>query len=163
MGQRTEYLSLAGEYAVAGELCRMGIYAQLTLGHRKRTDLLVATERGMLNIQVKTKQAKAWPAIKGITGNDIVLVLVDYMNKLSDQRPDFYILNSKDWKEFIKHGWISERLASGEWELNDENCPILLGKNGKQIWKGCNLTEDDVAKHKEKWLKIRSLVGVEDV
>ena len=48
MGYRMEIpkdkLSLAGEYAVASELCRRGIYAQLTLGTRKRTDLLVDTE-----------------------------------------------------------------------------------------------------------------------
>ena len=32
---------MAGEYAVASELCRRGHYAQLTLGHHKKTDLLV--------------------------------------------------------------------------------------------------------------------------
>jgi hypothetical protein len=34
-------LSLAAEFAVASELCRRGIYVQLTLGNLKRTDLLV--------------------------------------------------------------------------------------------------------------------------
>jgi hypothetical protein len=36
-----EKIGLAGEYAVAAELCRRGFYAQLTLGHHKKTDLLV--------------------------------------------------------------------------------------------------------------------------
>jgi len=31
-----DILGLAGEFAVASELCRRGIYAQLTLGTRKR-------------------------------------------------------------------------------------------------------------------------------
>ena len=41
-----ETLGLAAEFAVASELCRRGIYAQLTLGNRKRTDLLVDVEGG---------------------------------------------------------------------------------------------------------------------
>ena len=54
-----ETLGLAAEFAVASELCRRGIYAQLTLGNRKRTDLLVDVEYGrMLRIQVKS-EAKA--------------------------------------------------------------------------------------------------------
>ena len=36
-----ETLGLAGEYAVASELCKRGIYAQLTLGNRKSVDLLL--------------------------------------------------------------------------------------------------------------------------
>jgi hypothetical protein len=34
-------LGLAAEFAVASELCRRNVYAQLTLGHQKRTDLLI--------------------------------------------------------------------------------------------------------------------------
>jgi hypothetical protein len=36
-----ESVGLAGEYAVASELCRRGHYAQLTLGSHKKTDILV--------------------------------------------------------------------------------------------------------------------------
>lgn len=50
-----EILDLAGEFAVASELCKRGIYAQLTLGIRKRTDLLVETDASMLRIQIKSK------------------------------------------------------------------------------------------------------------
>jgi hypothetical protein len=39
-----EYLGLEAEFAVASELCRRDMYAQLTLGRRKRTDLLVETK-----------------------------------------------------------------------------------------------------------------------
>ena len=49
-------LSLAGEYAVASELCRRGIYAQLTLGTRKKTDILADTGTTMFKIEVKAKQ-----------------------------------------------------------------------------------------------------------
>jgi hypothetical protein len=36
-----ESLGLAAEFAVASELCRRWLFAQLTLGNKKRTDLLV--------------------------------------------------------------------------------------------------------------------------
>ena len=38
-----EFLGLAGEYAVASELCKRGLYAQLTLGHHKSTNLKIAS------------------------------------------------------------------------------------------------------------------------
>ena len=83
-------LGLAAEFVVASELCRRSIYAQLTLGNRKRTDLLVEAENGMmLCVQVKAKQNKVWPAVKGISGRSMILVLVDYEKKTVVERPDF--------------------------------------------------------------------------
>ena len=77
-------LGLAGEYAVASELCKRGIYAQLTLGNRKSTDLLLDVEDGgMLRVQVKSKQGNEWPACKGVAcGNPEVLVFDEPMNDL---------------------------------------------------------------------------------
>jgi len=97
-----DILGLAAEFAVASELCRRNIYAQLTLGQRKRTDILVETEKAMLRIQVKGKQGKEWPWIKGISGKDILLVFVDFENKKENERPDFYILTAKDWERLLK-------------------------------------------------------------
>jgi len=157
-------LSLAGEYAVASELCREVIYAQLTLAHRKRVDLLVATEKAMLNIQVKTKQNKEWPLIKGISGDDILLIFVDYENKPPGERPDFYILTARDWDYFVKHGWISKFIGKNnknkenKYELNEENCPIHLGRDDKPNWKGCNLDASDITRCKEKWDKVHVLL-----
>lgn len=75
-------LGVAGEFAVAAELCRRGIYAQLTLGHRKRTDLLVVSETGrMYRIEVKAKQGRDWPNCRGISGQDSFLVFVDSAGK----------------------------------------------------------------------------------
>jgi hypothetical protein len=73
--------------------------AQLTLGNRKRTDLLVEDDRGMLRIQVKSKQGREWPGVKGIFGNDIVLVFVDFQYKDTHERPDFYVMTSDDWTD----------------------------------------------------------------
>jgi len=147
-----ETLSLAGEYAVASELCRRGIYAQLTLGTRKRTDLLVDTETAMLRIQVKAKQGNRWPSCKGVFGENIVLVLVDYKNKRIDERPDFYILTPIDWENFVK-SWLSDDISEGKCYLDKENCPIWLSK-----YEGINVPPAQITQHKECWDKIESLL-----
>ena len=55
-------VGLAAEFAVASELCRREISAQLTFGHLKRTDLLIFSEGGsVLRIEVKGKQAREGP------------------------------------------------------------------------------------------------------
>lgn len=98
-----EILGLAAEFAVASELCRRGIYAQLTLGNRKTTDLLVDAEGGrMIRIQVKAKQKRQWPALKGVSGTGIALVLVDYERKQLQERPDFYVLVPADWRALVR-------------------------------------------------------------
>lgn len=85
-----DILGLAAEFAVASELCTRNIYAQLTLGFRKRTDILVETERAMLKIQVKGKQGREWPGCKGIYGEDVILIFVDLENKQENER---YVIN----------------------------------------------------------------------
>ena len=98
-----ECIGLAAEFAVASELCKRGIYAQLTFGNKKRTDLLVMTDHEIFTrIEVKAKQGATWPNCKGIYGNNVFLVLVDFANKNEDERPDFYVMNSEDWLSFIK-------------------------------------------------------------
>src|SRR5258708_23004639 len=99
--QSKELLGLAGEYAVASELCRRGVYGQLTLGNHKQTDILVETKDHMLRISVKAKQGNEWPSIVGLCRSDDFLVLVDLRGKSDMDRPDFYILDLDDWKQLI--------------------------------------------------------------
>ena len=151
-----EHLSLAGEYAVASELCKRGIYAQLTLGTRKKTDLLVDTGTAMLRIQVKTKQVDRWTC-RGVFGKDIVLVLVDYEKEL-DQRPDFYILTPTDWENYVKW-WLSDDISKGKVVLDKEICPIWSGrKEGGRVFKGTWVFPADVAKYKGRWDKVEALL-----
>jgi hypothetical protein len=76
MKLKKENLSMAGEYAVASEICRRNFYAQVTLGRLKRTDILVYNqETGKeLRVEVKTKQGREWPGIKGINDNQTLLI-----------------------------------------------------------------------------------------
>lgn len=139
-----ELLSLSGEYAVASELCKRGIYAQLTLGHHKRTDILVETRYRMPRIQVKAKQGGVWPGVAGIQEGDF-LILVDLQGKEVDERPDFYILNVEDWKELI----FKEKERYKEVKIDDKLC--ITYPDG---WKGLNVKQEQVNDCKEAWKKI---------
>ncbi len=148
-------LSLAGEFAVASELCRRGIYAQLTLGLRKRTDLLIdaPAETKMLRIQVKTKKVKNWPFCKGIFGEDIILVFVDYQKKSGEERPDFYILTSQDWETMVKKE-LSDKISQGQVRLDEHNCPTFVGRKTSQ---GMDVFPEQISEYKERWEKIEDL------
>jgi hypothetical protein len=151
-----DILGLAAEFAVASELCRRNIYAQLTLGLRRRTDILVETEVGMLRIQVKGKQGREWPGCKGIYGKDIVLVFVDFETKKENERPDFYILTVEDWKELIKKELIQTgKVARGEVTIDERNMPTWK----KEGYQGMGITPERIKEHQEKWDKIANMVG----
>jgi hypothetical protein len=141
-----ELLGLSGEYAVASELCRRGLYAQLTLGHHKQTDILIESAQQMVRIQVKAKQSSEWPAVSGLYRQEDILVLVDYQKKELDERPDFYILNLKDWKALIE-------------EEKDRIQGVHIDKSTWRItypdgWKGLNIIPARVNNCRERWDKI---------
>lgn len=136
-----ETLSLAAEFAVASELCRRNIYAQLTLGRHKRTDLLIETDRRMLRIQVKAKQGSVWPNCTGVHGDDAILVLVDYSNKRDTERPDFYVLTARDWENLGRPEpsmGVRPGSSLGSWQF---------GARG-------------VKEHMEHWDKITCMLGL---
>ena len=140
-----ELLGLAAEYCVASELCKRGVYAQLTLGPHKRTDILVESERDMLRIQVKGKQGREWPAISGVRSKDDFLVLVDFEKKAEEVRPDFYVLGWEDWRNLV----LEER-DRVEGAKVDEELKISYPDG----WKGLNISRGVVILHKEAWEKV---------
>lgn len=149
-------LGLAAEFAVASELCRRNIYAQLTLGLRKRTDILIETEQGMLRIQVKSKQGREWPGCKGISGEGIILVFVDYENKNDNDRPDFYILTVQDWEDVLER----ELILTGKVKRNE----VRIEKN-IPIWTdgyaGMSVLPSMIKQYKEKWDKFVGIIGTD--
>jgi len=159
---RKEMVGLAAEFAVASELCRRDIYAQLTLGHLKRTDLLILSEEDeLLRIEVKGKQGRDWPNCKGIYGHNVMLVLVDFAGKSEPERPDFYILTVEDWVEFVK-GEVDKARAKGSHIVIDErNVPIWVEQKNAQgrSYKGIGVRPESIQHHKEKWEKIDQAVA----
>ncbi len=151
-------LGIAAEYAVASELCRRGIYAQLTLGHQKKTDLLVFFESGQLaRIEVKAKQGREWPNCKGISRSDTYLVFVDYEGRDASQRPDFFVLDARDWLRVLKKrvAEIQERNPNKKIRIVG-NVSIFeeeIGRNGKP-YQGMGIRAADVERYRDLWEKI---------
>lgn len=145
-----DILGLAGEFAVASELCKRGVYAQLTLGNRKRIDLLVESDNCMLRIQVKSKQGQKWPAVKGIAGNDIYLVFVDFRAKDLLDRPAFFILSSLDWEAFTKRELIDTGLVEKKKvTLNSDHVPTHHDKFHDFV--GMSVGPEQLTEYREKW------------
>jgi hypothetical protein len=158
-------LSLAGEFAVASELCRRNVYAQLTLGNRKRTDLLVlndATGR-MCRIEVKAKQGRDWPQCRGIAAKDSFLVFVDFAGRSENERADFYVLTVRDWCALVKGEVEKYKLKHPDRraEITDENVvrlPDEVNRHGK-AYEGTGVRIEHIKEHREAWYKIVNALG----
>jgi hypothetical protein len=146
------HLGLAGEYAVASELCRLQVWAQVTLGNYKTVDLLVVGHRRTVTVQVKSKQGNAWPAVQGPPDLDHFIVLVDFKGK-TGARPDFYVLNHSDWSRVVS-------------KVKQRRPDLKIDEDGRisypDGWKGLNLTVDLVRRCKDKWEKLTRRAGVND-
>ncbi|MDD2276940.1 MAG: hypothetical protein PHP56_10455 [Smithellaceae bacterium] len=59
-----ETLGLAGEYAVACELCKRDIYAQLTLGNRKEMEQVTGAGVWRL-LYARSMPNRSWRELKG--------------------------------------------------------------------------------------------------
>lgn len=153
-------LGLAAEFAVASELGRRNIYAQPTLGLQKRTDLLIfGADNKLLKLEVKGKQGKDWPNCKGIYGDNVMLVFVDFAGKGEFERPDFYILTVQDWLDFVKEAMA--KYSEKKIILDERNVPIWTTEiNARgQPYRGMGVSPGQIQKHKEKWNKIIEAVG----
>ncbi len=137
-----ELIGLAGEYAVAFELCRRGFYAQLTLGNHKKTDILVESQKQLFRVSVKSKTGREWPKVTGISEKGDILVFVDFQNKQSNELPDFYILDVPKWKKLVK---TIVETRNNNAQINEENT-VYWGD-----WKGCSIKLSDIKKYKDCW------------
>ena len=153
-------IGVAAEFAVASELGRRNVYAQPTFGHQKRTDLLIFGKGNkLLRLEVKSKQVKDWPNCKGIYGENVMLVFVDFTGKGEFDRPDFYILTVQDWVDFAKKV-IADHPQNR----------IVLDKHNVLVWKdqlnakgqpylGTGVKPEQIKEYKEQWDKIIQVTG----
>lgn len=151
-----ETLGLAGEYAVASELCRRGLYSQLTLGNHKRTDILVESEKCVLRISVKAKQGYDWPAVNGPVRPEDFIVFVDFAKKDLAEKLDFYVMNLEDWGRFLNQEFA--RYAAKGRELQFQN-GVVMAHDGLR---GISISAKQISAHKDRWDKITSIVSPDD-
>ena len=156
-------LGLAAEFSVVSELCRRNLYAQLTLGHQKRTDILVFSEdEKMTRIEVKAKQGREWPNCKGIFGSNIFIVFVDFHKKDLTSRPAFFVLSVADWRRVLKRriAEIKQRNPKKRISIDSENVAVFeseINRHGKP-YRGMGIRPSDVIRYKEHWDKILKAV-----
>jgi hypothetical protein len=79
-----DLLSLAGEHRVASELCKRGIFATLTPGNRKQTDVYVIEDstKRVLRVEVKASQKT----------DDKKTFVTKFFQKDNSNAPDFWVL-----------------------------------------------------------------------
>ena len=164
-------LGLAGEFAVASELCRRDVYAQPTFGNQKRLDLLALVSSSRhIRIEVKAKQKGEWPSCKGISGENVFLVFVDFAGKSDTERPDFYVLSSNDWRQVVerelerlKQKYPDQRSTIGKIGDDDENVLTLWDKvdPSRKCYEGCVVKPESIQTYKDAWDKIASTTGQE--
>jgi len=138
-------LGLAGEYAVASEICRRGYYAQITFGMWKNVDVIAVNPKNekVVLVEVKSKQDREWPKVIGFKGANMIQILVDYMGKDPLERPDFYIIDEVFWDKLIKK--IGDRLKNLR----------VKGNRIIPVWpdgfEGVPLKLEDVHEYSERW------------
>jgi len=156
-------IGLAAEYAVAAELCRRGIYAQLTLGHQKKTDLLVFSQAGLVaRVEVKAKLGGEWPNCKGIAGPRVFIVFVDYENRDPADQPDFYVLSVRDWRAVLERRVEEIRAKSPKRriEITSENVAVFPDqiRAGGRPYEGMSIRPPDIERHRDRWGKVSKAI-----
>lgn len=115
---------VAGEYLVAGELSKKGIIASITLRNTKGMDILASNSDASksVGIQVKTTiyprtNYPSWILNeKAETYFSDTLFYIFVLLKQGDERPDFYIVPSKDVADHTKNthqAWIDKGKEKG--------------------------------------------------
>jgi hypothetical protein len=153
-GMRKELLSLAGEHRVASELCKLGVFATITPGNRKQTDLYAIndTAKRFRRIEVKTSQTGRF-----VTG-------ISQKKRTEYNPPAFWVLvlfNQGCERFFVLENENIEKLQQ---KVNAEyHKKFRKRHHGKKfVGKGVyGLSLDDVenARCENRWDKIAAAVG----
>ena len=136
---------VAGEYLVAGELSKRGFIASISLRNTKGIDILVSNSDASksVGVQVKTtvyprKKYPSW--ILSSKAEDYysdTLFYVFVLLKEGNQRPDFYIVPSKDVANHTKtthKAWLSKLNRFGK-SFNDTDIRTFYDKESKYLEK----------------------------
>jgi len=151
----------ASQFFVAGELCRRGYVAVVTMGNTPNTDILCSNEEGtkFVHIQVKTFV----PGIKTVSvgrksekdfGKNFVWVLGGIPHPNSESNFEYYIIPSKDISKNVLESheiWMKTPGVKGqkhnESKIRTIHLPPKTCANG---W--------SIEKYKNRWDIIESLL-----
>jgi hypothetical protein len=150
-----ELLSLAGEHRVASELCKLGVFATITPGNRKQTDLYAIndTAKRFVRIEVKASQTKSF-----------VTRIFQKKAKPGYNPPEFWVLVS--FRQGRERFFVLKNDEIEKWqqEINEKYLEGFRQRNsGKAPGEGVDrLPLDSVerADCENRWDKIVTAVGV---
>ncbi len=150
----TNSISIAGEFAVLSQLALRGYDANMTLGHTKSVDILVADQKTgkMYKLEVKTnlKNTSDKPSVSKIHGKIVSEWIMGLKNE-TIVSPDlfycfvniskntnlfkFYIVPSKVVAKYVKEQhqlWIDEKKKEGKTMNTTDMRKFRLGLKGEK-------------------------------
>jgi hypothetical protein len=127
-GLSTILCGVAGEFFVAAELSRRGYIASITLRNTRGIDILASNETAsrQVGLQVKSNQGSSREWILNQKAEDYFAdnLFYAFVNLKTDQeRPDFFIVPSKDVADYVRDGhkrWLEAPGKYGQ-PHNDSN------------------------------------------
>ena len=155
----------ASQFFVAGELCRRGLVAVVTMGNTPNTDILCSNVEGtkFLHIQVKTYAPKAkgggtvsvGKKAEKYFGDNFIWVLGGIPTPNSDVPFEYFIIPSKEMsKNVIKsnQSWLETPGANGQ-AHNESSVRIVHLPPAIDKYTGWNIAE-----YKNRWDIIEQLL-----
>jgi hypothetical protein len=94
---------MAGEFLVAGELCRRGVFCSVTYGNAKKADVVAfsqATGR-YLPLEVKTTSEDRWVIGNSVPENSERLWVFVFLPPDNSQSPEYFVLSSSELNAFL--------------------------------------------------------------
>ena len=126
----------ASQFFVAGELCRRGLIAVVTMGNTPNTDILCSNELGtkFVHIQVKTfvpgnKTVSVGKKAERDYGERFIWVLSGIPQPESDKPFEFYIVPSSIVSKNVREGhskWLSGEGKNGRVRNDSDVRTIML-------------------------------------
>ena len=111
----------ASQFFIAGELCRRGLVAVVTLGNCPNTDILCSNKEGtkFVHVQVKTfrpgdRTCSVGKKAERSYGNNFFWILGGIPVKESKENFRYYIIPSSEMSKNIKDGHASWMKATGK-------------------------------------------------
>ena len=151
----------ASQFFVAGELCRRGYVAVVTMGNTPNTDILCSNEEGtkFVHIQVKTNV----PGIKSVQvgkksekdfGKNFIWVLGGIPLPNSKHEFEFYIIPSNEVAKNVTESyniWLKTPGQKGQQHIDNKMRTILLPPHS-------NVNGWNIEEYKNRWDIIEKLL-----
>ena len=151
----------ASQFFVAGELCRRGLVAVVTMGNTPNTDILCSNEEGtkFIHIQVKTfvpgiKTVQVGKKSEKYFGENFIWVLGGIPHPNSNDVFEFYIIPSKEVARNVLEShkiWMQTPGVKGQ--DHQESKVRTINLPPKSCLNGWN-----IEKYKNRWDIIESLL-----